>query len=179
GAGGKGAEPARGRPRAGGARLRESPGRAEGERRSGGGGGPTRSLPSLGACRKTAISSCIGYNRSMEKTRFKSFDIDQRLLLPPDLREWLPENHLCYFMQEVVEELDLSKIYASYEGGPGGRPAFDPRMMVGLLLYGYCVGVVSSRKLEKATHESVPFRVLAAGQHPDHDTIAAFRRRHL
>jgi transposase len=115
----------------------------------------------------------------MERTRFKSYDIDQRLLLPPDLREWLPEDHLCYFLQEVVNELDLSKIYASYEGGPGGRPAFDPRMMICLLLYGYCVGMASSRKLEKATHESVPFRVLSAGQHPDHDTIAAFRRRHL
>src|SRR5215207_9497531 len=103
----------------------------------------------------------------MERTQFKSYDLDQRLLLPPDLREWLPEGHLVYFILDLVEELDLSEIYASYEGGKGGRPAFDPRMMVALLLYGYCVGVASSRKLEKATYESVPFRVLAAGQHPD------------
>ena len=115
----------------------------------------------------------------MERPQFKSYDIDQRLLLPPDLREWLPEGHLVYFILDLVEELDLSEIYASYEGGKGGRPAFDPRMMVALLLYGYCVGVASSRKIEKATYESVPFRVLAAGQHPDHDTIAEFRRRHL
>lgn len=115
----------------------------------------------------------------MERSQFKSYDIDQRLLLPPDLREWLPEGHLAYFILDLVEELDLSEIYASYEGGKGGRPAFDPRMMVALLLYGYCVGVASSRKIEKATYESVPFRVLAAGQHPDHDTIAEFRRRHL
>lgn len=115
----------------------------------------------------------------MAKTQFKSYDIDQRLLLPPDLREWLPEGHLVYFILDLVEELDLSEIYASYEGGKGGRPAFEPRMMVALLLYGYCVGVASSRKIEKATYESVPFRVLAAGQHPDHDTIAEFRRRHL
>lgn len=115
----------------------------------------------------------------MERPQFKSYDIDQRLLLPPDLREWLPEGHLVYFILDLVEELDLSAIYASYEGGKGGRPAFDPRMMVALLLYGYCVGVASSRKIEKATYESVPFRVLSAGQHPDHDTIAEFRRRHL
>src|SRR6476661_4810587 len=69
--------------------------------------------------------------------------------------------------------------YASYDSSKGGRPGFDPRLMTGLLLYGYCQGVVSSRKIEKATHESVPFRVLAANQHPDHDTIAEFRRRHL
>src|SRR5215208_1922196 len=115
----------------------------------------------------------------MDGTRFQSYDIDQHLLLPPDLREWLPEDHLAYFIQELVEELDLSEIYASYDGSKGGRPAFSPRMMVSLLLYGYCVGVASSRRIEKATYESVPFRVLAAGQHPDHDTIAEFRRRHL
>jgi len=115
----------------------------------------------------------------MDGTRFQSYDIDQHLLLPPDLREWLPEDHLAYFIQELVGELDLSEIYASYDGSKGGRPAFSPRMMVSLLLYGYCVGVASSRRIEKATYESVPFRVLAAGQHPDHDTIAEFRRRHL
>ena len=115
----------------------------------------------------------------METTRFRSYAVEQLLLLPPDLREWLPEGHLAYFLVDVVQELDLSEIYASYDGSQGGRPGFDPRLMVGLLLYGYCLGITSSRKLEKASYESVPFRVLAANQHPDHDTIAEFRRRHL
>lgn len=115
----------------------------------------------------------------METTRFRSYAPDQLLLLPPDLREWLPEGHAAYFVLDVLGELDLSEIYASYDGSKGGRPGFDPRLMVGLLLYGYCQGVASSRKIEKATYESVPFRVLAANQHPDHDTIAEFRRRHL
>ncbi len=77
----------------------------------------------------------------------------------------------------MVGELDLSAIYPDYESDCG-QPAYDPQMMVGLLLYGYCVGIVSSRKLERATYEQVPFRVLTADQHPDHDTICTFRRRH-
>jgi transposase len=115
----------------------------------------------------------------METTRFLSYEPGQLLLLPPDLREWLEEGHLAYFILDVVETLDLSEIYASYDGSRGGRPGFDPRMLVGLLVYGYCVGLTSSRKIERATYESVPFRVLAANQHPDHATIAEFRRRHL
>jgi transposase len=116
---------------------------------------------------------------AMETTRFLPYTPGQMLLLPPDLREWLEEGHLAYFILDVVEALDLSEIYASYDGSRGGRPGFDPRLLVGLLVYGYCVGVTSSRKLEKATQESVPLRVLAANQHPDHATIAEFRRRHL
>ncbi len=115
----------------------------------------------------------------METTRFRSYAPDQLLLLPADLREWLPEGHAAYFILDVLDELDLSEIYASYDGSKGGRPGFDPRLLTGLLLYGYCQGVTSSRRIEKATYESVPFRVLAANQHPDHDTIAEFRRRHL
>lgn len=115
----------------------------------------------------------------METTRFRSYAPDQLLLLPPDLRQWLPEGHPAYFTLDVMGELDLSEIYASYDGSRGGRPGFDPRLMLGLLLYGYCQGVASSRKIERATYESVAFRVLAANQHPDHDTIAEFRRRHL
>jgi transposase len=115
----------------------------------------------------------------METTRFLPYAPGQTLLLPPDLRAWLEEGHLAYFILDVVEALDLSEIYGSYDGSRGGRPGFDPRLLVGLLIYGYCVGVTSSRKIEKATHESVPFRVLAANQHPDHATIAEFRRRHL
>jgi transposase len=116
---------------------------------------------------------------AMETTRFLRYEPGQLLLLPPDLGKWLEEGHLAYFILDVVAALDLSEIYASYDGSRGGRPGFDPRLLLGLLLYGYCVGVTSSRRIEKATYESVPFRVLAANQHPDHATIAEFRRRHL
>jgi len=115
----------------------------------------------------------------METTRFLAYEPGQLLLLPPDRRQWLEEGHLVYFLLDVVGALDLSEIYASYDGSRGGRPGFDPRLLVGLLVYGYCIGVTSSRKIEKATYESIPFRVLAADQHPDHATIAEFRRRHL
>ena len=84
-----------------------------------------------------------------------------------------------YFIMDVVRGLELSAIYRDYDQAKGGQPPYDPRMMAGLLLYAYCVGVFSSRKIEKATYHSVPFRVLCADQHPDHDTIAEFRKRHL
>jgi len=111
--------------------------------------------------------------------RFKEYSPDQQLLLPPDLNDWLEEGHLAYFIRDVVGELDLSQIYDDYHSRRGGQPAYQHQMMVSLLLYGYCVGVASSRKIEQATYEQVPFRVLAANQHPDHDTICTFRRRHL
>jgi transposase len=95
------------------------------------------------------------------------------------MARWLPEDHLVYFIRDVERQLDLSAIYGSYDGTQGGNPAYDPGMMTTLLIYAYCVGVVSSRKIERATYESIPFRVLTADQHPDHDTIAEFRRRHL
>ena len=110
---------------------------------------------------------------------FRRYDPQQIFLFPPSPRDWLPEGDLAYFIMDVVEQLDLRAIYRCYEGRQGGQPPYSPRMMVGLLLYGYCVGVPSSRKIEQATHHSVPFRVLAANHHPDHDTIAAFRQRHL
>src|SRR5260370_24288733 len=100
--------------------------------------------------------------------------------MPPDLREWLPEGHLALFVSDVVEQLDLSKIMGWYERGDGrGRPPYHPLMMVKLLVYGYCIGWVSSRKSEKARYEDVGFRVLACNQHPDHDSIAEFRKQHL
>jgi transposase len=111
--------------------------------------------------------------------RFRDYRPDQLLLLPQDMREWLPEDHLANFISDIVDELDLSAIEESYDGSAGGQPAYHPRMMVKLLFYAYAIGVPSSRKVERNTYDSVPFRVLACGAHPDHDTIAEFRRRHL
>lgn len=110
---------------------------------------------------------------------FRRYEPGQLFLLPPDMSKWLPEDHLVYFIRDVVGQLELSEIFDSYDGSKGGYPAYHPEMMMALLIYAYCVGVPSSRKIEKATYESIAFRVLAADQHPDHDTICAFRRRHL
>ena len=118
------------------------------------------------------------YNTAMKSKTFLPYDLDQPFLLPPSLREWLPAKHLVYMVVDLVGLLDLSPVLKCYSGAKGGRPAYDPRMMVALLLYGYATNVRSSRKLEQATYEQVPFRVLTADQHPDHDTIAAFRVRH-
>lgn len=112
-------------------------------------------------------------------TRFRAYHPEQLMLLPPDLRDWLPKGHKAYFILDIVGELDLCSIYGSYDGSKGGQPAYDPRMMVGLLLYAYCEGITSSRRIERATYDSVAIRVLSLDQHPDHDTIAAFRQRHL
>jgi transposase len=109
---------------------------------------------------------------------FRPHDPDQLTLMPPDLRDWLPGGHLAYFVRDTVEALDLSQILDTYDNSRGGSPAYHPVMMTQLLVFGYSIGVRSSRKIERATHESVPFRVLAANQHPDHDTISSFRNRH-
>ena len=115
----------------------------------------------------------------MAKT-FRAYSIDQQILLPQDLRDWLPDGHLAVFVSDVVDQLDLTAVFAAYEQGDGrGQPPYHPTMMVKLLVYGYCVGVTSSRKIERATHEDIAFRVLAGNQHPDHDSIAEFRKRHL
>jgi transposase len=111
---------------------------------------------------------------------FRADGLNQALLLPPSLHDWLPEKHLARFLADVVEMLDLGAIYASYEAKDSrGQAAYAPEMMLRLLLYGYCVGVCSSRKIEVRTYEDVAFRYLSADQHPDHDTIAEFRKRHL
>lgn len=108
------------------------------------------------------------------------YNVDQRLLLPPDMRAWLPEGHLALFILDVVAELDLSRIDAVYEAKDvRGRAGFHPAMMVALLIYAYCVGKPSSRRIERATYEDVGFRVVAGDCHPDHDCIADFRKRHL
>jgi transposase len=111
--------------------------------------------------------------------RFKPYQPSQLLLLPPDMKQWLPDDHLVYFVMDVVSQLDLGTIHCCYDNSKGGQPPFDPRMMVSLLFYSYCIGLPSSRKIEKATYERVAFRILTADQHPDHDTVADFRKRHL
>lgn len=122
----------------------------------------------------------LRHNASMKtQTQFKPYQPNQLLLLPPDMKQWLPEDDLAYFIMDVVNELDLSAIYQSYDSSKGGQPAFAPKMMTSLLLYAYCVGIPSSRKIEKAAYYQIPFRVLTADQQPDHDTIAEFRKRHL
>jgi transposase len=106
--------------------------------------------------------------------------VNQTLLFPPSLHDWLPEGHLARFLLDVVSALDLSAIYTSYEEKDGrGQAAYAPEMMVRLLLYGYARGVYSSRKIETRTFEDVAFRYLSGDQHPDHATIAEFRKRHL
>ena len=111
---------------------------------------------------------------------FRTCDLDQPFLLPPSLQDWLPESHLARFIAELVPGLDLSKIYGFYGRRDGrGKAAYHPVMMVRVLVYGYCVGVMSSRRVERASYDDIAFRYLCADQHPDHDTIAAFRQQHL
>jgi transposase len=109
---------------------------------------------------------------------FLRCDRDRSLLLPPDLRDWLDEGHLAWFVIEAVEELDLESFYACYRADGHGRAAHDPQMMVTLLAYAYCVGERSSRGIERRCREVVAFRVICANQVPDHATIARFRVRH-
>jgi transposase len=114
----------------------------------------------------------------MAKT-FRTYLPEQNLLLPASLREWLPDDHLSYFVSDVVDQLDLSAIESVYEGEERGQPPYHPRMMTKILLYGYCVGVFSSRKIQKRLVEDIAFRVLAAGNQPDFRTISDFRKLHL
>jgi transposase len=109
---------------------------------------------------------------------FLSSDRNQPLLLPPDLRDWLPEDHLAWFVIEAVDELDLELFYGAYRADGHGAAAHEPKMMVGLLAYAYCVGERSSRGIERRCREDVAFRVICANQAPDHATIARFRVRH-
>jgi len=110
---------------------------------------------------------------------YRPYYPDEDLLLPPSLREWLPENHLAYFVSDVVDQLDLSAMDAVYGNEKRGQPPYDPRMMTKLLVYGYCVGVFSSRRIEKRLREDIAFRVLAADNQPNFRTIADFRKIHL
>jgi transposase len=114
----------------------------------------------------------------MAKT-YRPYLPDQILLLPPSLRDWLPDNHLAYFLSDLIDQLDLRAIEGPYEQEERGYPPYHPRMMTKILVYGYCVGVFSSRRLQKRLQEDVAFRVLAAGNEPDFRTISDFRKIHL
>ena len=110
--------------------------------------------------------------------RFIPCDREQSLLMPPDLRDWLPENHLAWFVLAAVDEMDLWPFYAAHRVDGKSRPAYEPAMMVALLLYAYARGIRSSRVIERACVEDVAFRVVAAQRRPDHATIARFIERH-
>jgi transposase len=110
---------------------------------------------------------------------YRSYLPEQDLLLPPSLRDWLPENHLAHFVSDVVDQLDLRDIESVYEEDERGQPPYHPQMMTKILIYGYCVGVFSSRKIQKKLLEDVGFRMLAAGNEPDFRTISDFRKLHL
>ena len=110
---------------------------------------------------------------------YRAYLPEQDLLLPPSLRDWLPENHLAYFVGDVVDNLDLSAMDAVYGNEKRGQPPYDPQMMTKVLVYGYCVGVFSSRRIERRLVEDVAFRVLAAGNQPNFRTISDFRKIHL
>jgi transposase len=111
---------------------------------------------------------------------YRPYSPKQAFLLPPSPTEWLPEDHLALFVMDVVGQLDLSAVHKRYgQADPRGTHPYHPLMMTGLLMYGYCVGVGASRKIEKKTYEDVAFRVIAGGDHPDHTRISEFRRVHL
>src|SRR5713101_1169037 len=116
--------------------------------------------------------------RAMAKT-YRPYVPEQDLLLPPSLRDWLPEDHLAYFVSDLIDQLDLSAITAVYEDEERGYPPYHPVMLTKVLVYGYCVGVFSSRRIQRRLLEDIPFRVLAAGNEPDFRTIADFRKIHI
>jgi transposase len=116
--------------------------------------------------------------RAMAKT-YRPYVPEQDLLLPPSLREWLPEGHLAYFVSDLIDQLDVSAITKVYEDEERGYPPYHPVMLTKVLVYAYCVGVCSSRRIQRRLLEDVPFRVLAAGNTPDFRTIADFRKTHL
>ena len=108
-------------------------------------------------------------------SNFRDVDRDTLYLLPPSLQEWLPEGHLARFVVEMVEELDLRELEEGYRGS--GKAAYHPSVLLSMLFYGYATGVFSSRRLEQASYDSVAFRFITGNTHPDHDTIAHFRKR--
>ncbi len=109
---------------------------------------------------------------------FIACDREQAFLMPPDVRDWLPEGHFAWFVIDAVKAMDLAAFYAAYRADGRSRPAYEPAMMVALVLYAYGRGKRSSRAIERACEEDVAYRVIAANQRPDHTTIARFRQRH-
>jgi transposase len=110
-------------------------------------------------------------------SNFRPIDRDMDFLMPPSVDEWLSQRHLARFVVEVIEGLDLRAMTGGYRGS--GEASYHPQLLLGLIIYGYATGVFSSRNLERATYDSLAFRFIAANEHPDHDTIATFRRRFL
>src|SRR5664279_5116137 len=123
--------------------------------------------------RQSTLKTLLGMAQN-----FIQCDREQLLLMSPSLREWLPENHLAWFVIDAVKDIDLSPFYARYRQDGWGRAAYDPAMMVAIVLYAYAKGQRSSRGIERACVEDVAYRVIAANRAPDHSTIAEFRRRH-
>jgi len=115
----------------------------------------------------------------MSSKTFRAYNPNQEFLMPPSMRQWLPEGHLSYFVSDTVDQIDLSEIEGVYERNLAGYPPYHPRMMVKVLVYGYCTGVFSSRKIARKLEEDVAFRMLAAGNRPDFRTISDFRKLHL
>ena len=110
-------------------------------------------------------------------SNFRPINRDTGFLLPPSVDEWLPQRHLARFVVEVIEGMDLSELVKAYRGS--GSASYHPAMLLGLLVYGYATKTFSSRAIERATYDSVAFRYIAGNEHPDHDTIADFRKRFL
>src|SRR5215831_13766201 len=123
------------------------------------------------------VAWVVHQRRLAGMSNFRQVDRQTGFLLPPSVDEWLPERHLARFVVEVVDGLDLKALIGSYRGS--GSASYHPAMLLGLLVYGYATKVFSSRSIERATHDSVAFRFIAGNEHPDHDTIAAFRKRFL
>ncbi|MGB4893062.1 MAG: transposase, partial [Nitrospira sp.] len=115
----------------------------------------------------------------MTMRTFRSYDPDELWLLPPSPRDWLPEDHLAYFLADVVEELNLQPILATYGGVTRGTAPYHPQLLVKVLLYAYAVGIPASRQIARKLEEDVAFRVLAANQRPDFRTLSDFRMQHL
>ncbi len=111
--------------------------------------------------------------------QFAPYEPNQQLLLPPSLRDWLPEDHLCYFVSDTVDQLDITSISEKYRAEGSGNVSYHPRLMLKLLIFGYCTGVFSSRRIARQIEENIAFRVLACGQSPSHRSICRFRQEHI
>src|SRR3954465_13014233 len=139
---------------------------------------PAHTAAMDGGCCVSGVPSAVVKTIAAMAPNFIGCDREQEFLLPPSLREWLPEDHMAWFVIDAVAAMDLAAFVAAYRGDGSGRPAHDPAMMVGLLLYAYAIGERSSRRIERRCVEDVATRVICANRAPDHTTIARFRQRH-